>query len=122
MPKEDTQFKAGEAPGRPKGSKNRFTQLKQDILEAYQELGGKDWLKDIAKDKRTARDFLRLLGQLLPKGISIDIGMFFDTSEMAQTMQEVTAPGLYNRLAGNDGGNGDGNDGDGAGNGGDGEG
>ncbi len=71
MPSQDTQFKPGNA-GRPKGSQNKYTLLKQTILEAFDELGGKEDLVNIGKE--SPRDFLRLLGQLLPRELKADLG------------------------------------------------
>ena len=35
--------------GRPKGSKNKFTQLKNVFLEALEEVGGKEYVKVVAR-------------------------------------------------------------------------
>ena len=58
----------GAGPGRPKGSLNRFTNLKNAFLEAFERTGGIDSLTEWGKQPRNRRDFYRLLAKLLPKG------------------------------------------------------
>jgi hypothetical protein len=56
-------------PGRPKGSQNRLTvQVKEAILQAFQEAGGKDYLVKVAHSE--PRAFLVLLGKILPTEIN----------------------------------------------------
>ncbi len=71
MPSEDTQFKPGN-PGRPAGSKNKFSLLKETILSAFEELGGKEFLVNVGREN--PQHFLRLLGQLLPRELKADLG------------------------------------------------
>jgi len=59
-------------PGRPKGSQNRLTiQVKEAILQAFDEAGGKDYLVAIAQSE--PRAFLVLLGKILPTEVIGDL-------------------------------------------------
>jgi len=50
-------------PGRPKGSRDRVGELANAVLNAFQRLGGVDWL--VAQAEQSPRDFIALLGRLL---------------------------------------------------------
>lgn len=55
-------------PGRPKGSLNKFSRLKEDILEVWEEEGGKEKFRSLFKG--TSRDFIKALDiiiRLMPK-------------------------------------------------------
>ena len=65
-----SQFVKGQAKpdgsGRKKGTPNRVTnQLRETILEAFEEVGGADWLKELAASDPKA--FATLLGKLVPR-------------------------------------------------------
>ena len=71
--KRDTKFPEGHpgGPGRPKGVHNKTSQaVINDILAAYEEVGGVKYLVELArsKDKKT---FCRLLERILPKEINL---------------------------------------------------
>ena len=56
--------------GRRPGSVNRFQKnLRESVLEAYQQLGGTDWLVEQGRANPTA--FMNLLSKLLPKDVSV---------------------------------------------------
>ena len=56
-------------PGRPKGSQNRLTiQVKEAILQAFDALGGVDYLVEVGRSE--PRAFLVLLGKILPTEIN----------------------------------------------------
>ena len=62
----------GPGPGRPKGSKNKFTTLKNSFLKAYQAkdgFGGDEALKLFAKKNPEA--FLQMIKSLLPKDLDV---------------------------------------------------
>lgn len=62
---------SGNPKGRPKGSKNKFTKLKDDWLKAYEEIGGK---KALAKwGKKNPDVFFREVTKLFPREASIDV-------------------------------------------------
>jgi hypothetical protein len=54
--------------GRAKGTPNRVPgELKAEILEAFKELGGKDWLIRMAKSSAaTRRSVIQLFGKMIP--------------------------------------------------------
>ena len=60
--------------GRPKGSKNKFTLLKNAFLEAFEEIGGKDALVKWAEQNRGK--FYEFLVRLFPKELKATL--FFD--------------------------------------------
>jgi len=62
----------GRLTGRPKGSKNRFTNLKEVFLEAFEELGGTPELVNWAKQEKNRRDFYRMIAAMLPKNVNFD--------------------------------------------------
>ena len=65
--------KSGNPNGRPKGSKNKIAkQLKEDIFQAYENLGGVDYLQDLAVENPPA--FKDLLAKLLPTAIQKEVG------------------------------------------------
>ncbi len=58
----------GAGPGRPKGSKNRFTLLRRELLATYDELNphtGREHLVEWARKNPTA--FYRIIARLLPR-------------------------------------------------------
>lgn len=62
--------------GRPKGSKNRFTQIKEDIIEVWHEEEGKERFRGLFKGSN--KDYLKALDvivSLLPKQDLKDLGM-----------------------------------------------
>lgn len=85
-------FKKGRkaGPGRPKGLPNKVTtQLKDMILGALDEAGGVEYLKERARDPRTASAFLGLVGKVLPMQVSGIDGNAIQTV----TRIELVAPG-----------------------------
>ncbi len=101
------QFKPGN-PGRPLGSKNRFSLVKEMILDALEELGGKEYLVNVGRE--SPRDFLSLLGRLLPKEIMAEIVPSLDSIlRTTAAMERLTVPRRADVQApGGNGGNGDG--------------
>ena len=58
-------------PGRPKGSPNKLSRdIKQAVIEAFEQAGGKDYLARQAKENPQA--FMTLLGKVLPTQITGD--------------------------------------------------
>jgi hypothetical protein len=54
--------------GRPKGCPNKFTNLKESVLEVYQRMGGTQALFDWAsKSDRNRHDFFAWMLSMLPK-------------------------------------------------------
>ena len=58
--------------GRPKGSPNKMSyDLRQDILDAFDRLGGTNWLVDMAR--QDPRSFIALLSRCLPQAVKAEI-------------------------------------------------
>ena len=67
---------SGNPNGRPKGSQNKFTSLKQDFLDAYNDerVGGKEGLIDwIMENKRNKTMFYQWLTKMLPSSVVEDV-------------------------------------------------
>jgi len=61
--------KAG--PGRPKGAQNKITvEIKTAILNAFNKVGGEDYLERVANDD--PKTFCALLGKVLPMQVAGD--------------------------------------------------
>ena len=70
----DTKFKPGN-PGRPKGIPNRFTKLRDEMLAAFDELGGVDGLVKWAKsDPDRQGMFYAMIARMLPKPVEVSGG------------------------------------------------
>ena len=58
--------------GRPKGSMNKTTaSLKAAILEAFDGIGGAEWLRQLAESD--AKAFVTLLAKLVPSEIGVEV-------------------------------------------------
>ena len=58
--------------GRPKGSKDKFTNLKQAFLDAFEAIGGTDALTAWAKKESNRKAFYSMITKLLPR--EVDVG------------------------------------------------
>lgn len=64
----------GAGPGRPKGTPNKLTKtVKQAIEEAFDRVGGTDWLVELATEDKKA--FVTLLGKLIPTNLKVEGGL-----------------------------------------------
>ena len=58
--------------GRPKGSRNKFTCLKDDFLAAYHKTGGVKGLCEwIEKDPKNREVFYKMLARMLPSEVAV---------------------------------------------------
>ena len=48
--------------GRPKGSKNKFTLFKQEVIDLWEEEGGKEKLRELFKDNK---NFFKVLDRMI---------------------------------------------------------
>jgi len=73
--------------GRPPGRKNKFTNLKNDILQAYKERGGVDFLS-----KTKEKHFIKLICELLPKKIEAEhsgkIGLKVEITDFSKIVKK----------------------------------
>lgn len=61
-------LRSGNPMGKPKGAISKFTQLREDFLKAYQQMGGVQGLLKWANEHQT--EFYMMIFKLLPKEIS----------------------------------------------------
>jgi len=62
-------------PGRPKGSKDKFTDLKNAFLTAFDNLGGIEGLTEWAKKNNNNKtQFYHMITKLLPKTVDVNAG------------------------------------------------
>ena len=66
---------SGNPNGRPVGSKNKFTTLKNAFIETFEELGGVDNLVEWARANQT--EFYRMVARLMPKEVETKISSEF---------------------------------------------
>ncbi len=65
---------SGNPEGRPTGSKNEFTTLKDAFLDAFKELGGSQALIDWAKKgERNKAMFFQMITKMLPTNMTGDM-------------------------------------------------
>jgi hypothetical protein len=69
-----------EGVGRKAGTPNKFTQLKQDLLDCVYELGGKKWIMDTAKTDPMA--LLKIIAGLLPRDDKLKLGIDADLAAL----------------------------------------
>ena len=74
MPGKGKQFgKDGHKGGRPKGSKNKFTTIKDAVLEVFERKGGAEGLLTWANKPQNEAKFYDIAAKLLPKTVEADI-------------------------------------------------
>ena len=65
--------KSGNPTGKQKGTKDKFTELKDSFLEAFDRLGGVDGLVEWAgKNNLNRGHFYQMITKLLPKDINLN--------------------------------------------------
>ena len=66
----------GPGPGRPKGSKNKFTSLKEEFLKAFRDedgIGGAEGIKKLLKgNNRNKLAFLQMIAKMLPSSLDVE--------------------------------------------------
>lgn len=61
------------APGRGKGTKNKFTTLKAAFLNTFKDVGGEAYLREFAMQKGNRTAFLQMIAKMLPNKVEADI-------------------------------------------------
>lgn len=59
--------------GRPKGTRNKFTNLRESFLNAFEEIGGEEELANWAMQQRNRAIFYKMIAQMLPRNIDVDV-------------------------------------------------
>ena len=59
--------------GRPKGSKNKFTTLKEAFINAFVGSGGEEALTEFAKQARNKKEFYKMIAKMLPNSVDIEV-------------------------------------------------
>ena len=77
---------SGNPNGRPVGSKNKFTTLKNAFIETFEELGGVDNLVEWARSNQT--EFYRMVARLMPKEVEAKISSEFTLVDALMEMEE----------------------------------
>jgi len=80
---------SGNPNGRPVGSKNKFTTLKNAFIETFEELGGVDNLVEWAKANQT--EFYRMVARLMPREIKADVNTGTSLIECLREVDEREA-------------------------------
>ena len=80
---------SGNPNGRPVGSKNKFTTLKNAFIETFEELGGVEYLVEWAKANQT--EFYRMLARLMPREIKADVNTAYSLVECLREIDEREA-------------------------------
>jgi len=68
-------------PGRPRGSKNKLTEIKDEFLSAYNFIGGLGALTTWAKEEKNRTEFYKMLTKLFPREIKAEINIGRPISE-----------------------------------------
>jgi hypothetical protein len=66
-------FKKGRARtgGRAKGTPNKFTNLKQAFINAFQKIGHEDALVEFYRTRKNRRAFFQMMSGMLPKDVQL---------------------------------------------------
>ncbi len=83
---------SGNPNGRPLGSKNKFTTLRNAFIETFEELGGVDNLVEWARCNQT--EFYRMLSRLLPREVEATV---VSQSSLVEALIEVEDYVKYER-------------------------
>jgi len=85
-------------PGRPKGSKNKLTNIKDEFLFAYEVIGGLGGLTAWAKKEENRTEFYKMLTRLFPREIKGEITIGRSVSEFTteELVELITGEGTAN--------------------------
>ena len=83
---------SGNPNGRPVGSKNKFTTLKNAFIETFEELGGVDNLVEWARANQT--EFYRMVARLMPREVEAKISSEFTLVDALMEMEKNLVAGM----------------------------
>jgi hypothetical protein len=75
-------------PGRPKGSPNKFTQLREAFLTAFENLGGIEGLTKWAQQSKNRTEFYRIISKMLPKEVEVSRPIEFYLKKNPEDMSD----------------------------------
>ena len=73
--------------GRPKGCKNKFTDLKTSFLNVYKQVGGDEYLRKFAEEN--PKEYIRLLGTMLPKDVQTEVRQAITIAWANQAVEQI---------------------------------
>jgi len=82
--------KSANPKGRPKGSKNKFTAIREDWLKAYHSGGGVKYWKELAKVDLAM--FMRLGVSMLPKDFDMDVRGKIEVCWIGEDSNSIPTP------------------------------
>jgi len=87
--------------GRPKGSKGKFSDMKEQFLAAYEHIGGLAALITWAKQPKNQSEFYKMLSKLFPKEIigELKIGKSVSELTIPELVEIITGEGAPNTAA-----------------------
>jgi len=59
--------------GRPKGTKNKYSKLRDSLLDAFEQTGGTKALVEWGMKERNKKEFYKLIVSVLPKNVDIEL-------------------------------------------------
>ena len=77
---------SGNPNGRPVGSKNKFTTLKNAFIETFEELGGVDNLVEWARANQT--EFYRMVARLMPREVETKVSSEFTLVDVLMEVED----------------------------------
>ncbi len=85
-------------PGRPKGSLNKLTNIKNEFLFAYEVIGGLGGLTVWAKEPGNRTEFYKMLTKLFPREVRTEITVGRAVSEYSvdELVEVITGKGTAN--------------------------
>lgn len=81
---------SGNPRGRPKGSKNKFSQIREDWLAAYHKGGGEKLFSKLIQDDLIT--FMKLGVQMLPKDMNVDVDGKIEVCWIGEDNNSVQTP------------------------------
>ncbi len=79
-------------PGRPRGARNRITtEIKAQIMEAYELLGGTENFAAWAREHQT--EFYRIYANLAPKEVTADIHVHDESTLSDELLERIATSG-----------------------------
>ena len=91
-------YKIKLGPGRPRGSKNKLTNIKDEFLFAYEVIGGLGGLTARAKKEENRTKFYEMLTKLFPREIKAEVNIGRAMSEYSDDdlVEIITGEGTAN--------------------------